>query len=110
MNYYALTIQQTSGNITEWNYNKALDRLETKYDCKIFPRYFETGKVMKRLHVHALVTQDSSKPKITVMDSQKNHNIDFAECQSKQAWLNYSSKDQDLAQKKKIGGRLRGLE
>lgn len=98
--FYVLTIQQHKGVISIKNYNKALNKLEKIHGIEIFPRHFEIGGKMKRLHVHCLVTQSLGDDPITY-DSfsktvQKNHrrNLDFEECRNKQAWLAYSSKEQ----------------
>lgn len=94
--YYALTINTRTrgrGAPGPTSYNRSLDTLEKTYGVTIFPRMFETAPRTGKLHVHCLVTQDSAASLIESMVGQKNHNIDFQEVNSKQAWLNYISKE-----------------
>lgn len=99
--YYVLTVTQISGKKCIYNYNKALDRYEDKYDVVIDSRYFESAPV-SGLHVHCLVTQDLSKDVILEFKGQKNHNIDFELCRTKAAWLNYSTKQQQKVKTHRI--------
>jgi hypothetical protein len=93
---YALTIQKHRDNVSESNYNKTLDLLEIALNVEIFPRYFEVGKVAKRLHVHCML---KSRHPITFSQLEvclpKNMRkcVDFAICGNFQAWLNYIAKE-----------------
>lgn len=99
---YALTITQSSGNRSISNYERALDKYASFWGVAIVDRCYETGKVAKRLHVHALVQQDYAQPIITFdafRDSiQKNHRtcLDFGIVRSDKGWTHYRNKEKPV--------------
>lgn len=99
--FYALTLNTTGkGSSSTKTYHRSMDALEKKYSVKIFPRIFETGKVMKKLHCHALVTRSVSYPPLSTMVAEKNKNIKLESVHDMQGWLNYMNKENPPIMKK----------
>lgn len=98
---YAITIQQTSGKVSEVNYNRALDRIVKSLNVKIINRSFETGGVAHRLHVHATIQQYLSHPGLSLTHKmvedtlQKNQKraFYFKEIFDPKGWQEYVDKD-----------------
>lgn len=91
--YYALTVN-TNGNkpnATTELYNYTLDVMEKDHDIVIFPRMFEYGKRMNKLHVHCLVTSKTDTLKLK--KQKKKYNIKIEKVYDKRGWLNYCNKE-----------------
>ncbi len=99
---YARTIQQSSGKVSEANYNRILNRIEGELDVKIAHRCFEIGGIAKRLHVHATITQSSPHSSVlthkmveNILQKNQKRNFCFKEIFDPAGWYAYIEKDQE---------------